>query len=100
MAHQEEHAQLDSLQLYDETAANVPQLNPAKSIARRQVLELSPAELKKQFWKTETPVIITGVLLILSNFNSRLLHAAAELPCCLSSYGVLLLVVTRKDVPK
>ena len=37
-----------------------PQLDPDRTIARRSAAELTAAEFKKQYWKTDTPVIITG----------------------------------------
>ena len=38
----------------------MPQLDPDRTIARRSAAELTAAEFKKQYWKTDTPVIITG----------------------------------------
>lgn len=38
----------------------MPQLDPDKSILRRSAAELTAADFKKQYWKTDTPVIITG----------------------------------------
>lgn len=38
----------------------MPQLDPDRTIARRSTAELTAAEFKKQYWKTDTPIIITG----------------------------------------
>ena len=38
----------------------MPQLDPDGTIARRSAAELTAADFKKQYWKTDTPVIITG----------------------------------------
>lgn len=40
----------------------MPQLDPDSTIARRSAAELTAAEFKKQYWKTDTPVIITGAM--------------------------------------
>ena len=40
----------------------LPTLQPEKAIARRNVKDLTAAEFKKQYWKTDTPVIITGMI--------------------------------------
>ena len=39
----------------------LPTVQPEKEIARRSVKDLTAAEFKKQYWKTDTPVIITGM---------------------------------------
>ncbi|DBA90193.1 TPA: Lysine-specific demethylase 8, variant 3 [Trebouxia sp. C0004] len=39
-----------------------PQLDPDRAIARRSAAELTAADFKKQYWKTDTPVIITGAM--------------------------------------
>lgn len=56
------HAQSNgnALQLSDAKAVNAPQLSSARSIARKHVHDLCPAKFKNLFWKTDTPVIITG----------------------------------------
>ena len=43
--------------------AVVPMINPDKAITRRKAINLTAAEFKKEFWKTDTPVVITGLLL-------------------------------------
>lgn len=43
---------------------DLPHLDPDKLVARRNAAELTAAEFKRLYWKTDTPVIITGVLLL------------------------------------
>lgn len=50
-----------SLQLSDARPANKPQLSLSSSIARQQLQDLSPAAFRKMYWKTDTPVIVTGL---------------------------------------
>ncbi len=38
----------------------MPQLDPDRTVARRSAADLTAADFKKQYWKTDTPVIITG----------------------------------------
>ncbi|KAL0042760.1 hypothetical protein WJX79_009907 [Trebouxia sp. C0005] len=40
----------------------MPQLDPDRTIARRSAAEMTAAEFKKQYWKTDTPVIISGAM--------------------------------------
>ena len=38
----------------------VPQLDPDRTIPRRQAVGVTAAEFRKLYWKTDTPVVITG----------------------------------------
>lgn len=62
LAHQTDHACCTRTlpQLSDAQPTKVPEASSARSIARRQLQDLSPADFKKLFWKTDTPVVITG----------------------------------------
>ena len=53
--------ELALLRLSDATPADEPQLTPSSSIARLKLQDLSPADFRKLYWKTDTPVIVTGM---------------------------------------
>ncbi|DBA72470.1 TPA: hypothetical protein ACH3X2_010492 [Trebouxia sp. C0005] len=40
----------------------MPQLDPDRTIARRNAAELTAAKFKTQYWKTDTPIIISGAM--------------------------------------
>lgn len=77
LAHQTDNASC-SHQLSDAEPADVPKLDSARNIARQQVQGLSPNGFKKLFWKTDTPVIITGAELHCSLLP--ITHITADVP--------------------
>ena len=39
----------------------MPDLDPGKTVARKSASELTAAEFRRLYWKTDTPVIVIGL---------------------------------------